>query len=79
MGGYPGDPGQLSTRSVESWATKLSRRQAAEKIVGTRPESGERTPKAFRKNEKDTAQFTGFQLLDSQDSWCLSRPGLLGS
>ena len=52
VGEYPGDPGQLSTRSVESWATKLSRRQAAEKIVGTRPRKWGANAEGVQKERK---------------------------
>jgi hypothetical protein len=37
---------------VKSWGLKVSRRQAAEKMLGIVLESGEGTPKAFRKDKK---------------------------
>ena len=61
MGGYPGDPGDLRTRSVKSWGLKVSRRQAAEKMLGIVPESG----RERRRRSERTKKATVDSFLDS--------------
>ena len=60
-GGYPGDPGELSTRSVESWGTKLSRRQAAEKMSEIVEEAKGTNAEGVQK-ERKRQQCTRFSI-----------------
>ena len=65
VGGYPGDPGDLSIGRPKLWQLKVSRRQAAEKI-GTEPLKKRETAAEGGQHGRLCVRAERFRNLDRQ-------------